>query len=134
MTKTMSPSEVPITVGQIAKFLELQTAALRKSGLPRETTQQILESQGGALADEFVAAVRKRVEAVSNIIVRHVRVKRNRPPEEMLKATGRLQYVRDDVVATMPRGAGEEKDLYFFKRGRHISDDDIQKKDDSLGL
>ncbi len=135
MGKPVSPSEVtPITTGQIAKFLELQLAALRKSELPSEPTQQVLESQGGVLANEFVALVRKRVEAVSNMIVRRVKVNRSRTPQEALDATGRKQYTDRKVVNAMPRGKGGETDVYFFP-GRHgMSDDELRKLYDFHGL
>ncbi|MFA6349282.1 MAG: hypothetical protein WCX06_03835, partial [Candidatus Paceibacterota bacterium] len=119
MKKNMSPSE--ITPGQIGKFLDLQVAALRKSGLPSEQTQQVLESQGGVLADEFVALLRKRVEAISDLITRRVLVNRTRTPQEALDATGRKQYTDADVVAEMPKGEGAEANVVFFKLGRYIS-------------
>lgn len=135
MTKIMSPSEVnPITSGQIAKFLDLQTAALRKSGLPSELTQQVLESQGGVLANEFVALIRTRVEVMSEIIVRHVTVNRNRTPKQALGATNRNQYVTDSVVTEMPRGEGDGADVYFFKLDRYISDSDLDKEYELRGL
>lgn len=131
MGKSMTPSA--ITPGQIAKLLDLQAAALRKSGLPSEPTQQVLESQGAALANEFVASVRKRVEAIFNLIVRRAKADRSRTPEQALAATGRRQYVDDGVVATMPRGKGAKVETVFFKldlseRGSFISDDDLEKE------
>jgi hypothetical protein len=132
MKKNVSPSE--ITPGQIGKFLDLQVAALRKSGLPGEQTQQVLESQGGVLADEFVAMIRRRVEAISDLITRRAPADRLRSPQETLKATGRRQYVDDDVVATMPRGEGDEAEVVFFKLGRYISDNDLEKEYELRGL
>ena len=135
MSKIMSPSEVtPITSGQIAKFLDVQAAALRKSGLPSEPTQQVLESQGAALADEFVAAVRKRVDAISNMIVRRVKVDRARTPQQVLDATGRKQYTDRLVVVAMPRGEGDDAEVVFFKLGRYVSDIDLDKEYELRGL
>ena len=135
MTKVVSPSEMtPITLGQAAKFLDIQMAALRKSGLPSEPTQQVLESQGATLADEFVAAVRKRVEAMSKLIVRRVRVNRNRTPQQVLDATGRKQYTDSGVVEGMPRGEGEEVDVYFFSGHCYLSDAELEKDFDLCGL
>ena len=135
MTKVVSPSEVsPITSGQIAKFTDLQTAALRKSGLPSEQTQQVLETHGAALADGFVAEVRRHVEAVSNLIIRHAIGNRKHTPEEALKATGRQQYVTDSVVKAMPRGESAETDIYFFKFGRYVNDADLDKEYELRGL
>lgn len=133
MAKAVSPSM--LTPGQIAKFLDLQTAALRKSDLPVAETQIVLESQGSSLANEFVAMVRKRVEAISNLIVRRVKVDRSRTPQAVLDATGREQYVDRKVVAAMPRGMGEEAETVFFKPGASaydkdglISDEDLEKQ------
>lgn len=112
----MTPSETTaITSRQIAKFLDLQTAALRKSGLSSAETQQVLERQGGSIADEFVMSVRKRVEAVSKMIVRHVKINRAQKPQEALDATGCKQYTDREVVDAMPCGKVEEVDLYFFE-------------------
>lgn len=110
--ETMSPSS--ITAGQIGKFQELLGAGLRKSGLLSDPSQQVLETQGEPLVAELVAAIRKRVEAVSNMIVRRVRVDRSRTHKQALDATGRTQYVNEEVLATAPKGIGEEVDVFFF--------------------
>lgn len=127
MAKPMSPSE-PITPGQIAKFYAVLEAALRKSGLPSEPTQRVLEAQGAALADEFVASVRTRVEAISDMIVRHVKVDRTRTPQAVLDATGRRQYTSDASVRCMERDGRDEVDVSFFKVSRFISDADLEKE------
>ena len=134
MTQVVSPSVNSITAGQIGKVCDLLTAALRKSGLQSEPMQQVLESQGGALADEFVIAVRKRVEAVSNMIIRHAKVNRNRTTQQVLDATGRKQYTDSKVVKTMPKGEGDEADVFFFKLGRYVSDADLEKEYELRGL
>ena len=134
MTKVVSPSASSITPGQVGKLQELLGAALRKSGLQSEPTQQVLERDGGALADEFVASVRKRVEAVSNLITRRVKVDRTRTPQEAIVATSRAQYLDKKVVATMPRGEGSEAEVFFFNLGRYVSDDDLEKGYELRGL
>lgn len=63
-----------------------------------------------------------------------VKVYRNRTPQEVIAATGRKQYVDDKVVATMPQGEGEVVDVYYFKENRHISDNDLEKRYQELGL
>lgn len=92
MAKPMSPSE-PISAGQAAKFIDIAVAALRKSGLPSAETQQVLETHGAVIADEFVALVRKRVEAISELIIRRVTVDGTRTPQAALDATNRTQYM-----------------------------------------
>ena len=114
-----------ITVGQIGKFYDILVAALQKSGLPSEPTQQVLEQQGAALADEFVLSVRNRVEAISSFIVRRVRVDRTRTPMEVINATGRNKYLNDDVVATMSQGEGDEVDVYFVPTKRFVPADEV---------
>lgn len=134
----MTPSA--ITAGQIGKIQELLGARLRKSGLPGESVQQVLASQGDAVAEEMLAAIRTRVEAISNMIVRRVRPDRTRTPQEVLDATGRNQYTEKKVVATMPNGEGEETDVFFFKPGPeaytngYISDDEVARQFDLRGL
>ncbi|MEI7720254.1 MAG: hypothetical protein WCI89_03545 [bacterium] len=139
MTKVMIPSEDTITSGQIGKIQEDLGAALRKSGLLREAVQQLIETQSAALNVELVAAIRKRVEAMSSIIVRRVKVDRIRTPQAMLTATGRKQYVTDSVVSAMPHGTGDEVEVFFFKpdlkaRKGYISDADLDLEYELRGL
>ncbi len=124
---SMSPSESTITAGQAAKFLDIQLAKLRKSGLPVKETQQVLETQADEIADEFVASVRKRVDAISDMIVRRVRPRRTHSLEAVLNQTGRKQYVNKDVLQTMPRCEGEEVDVYFFSLKRFASPQKVAK-------
>jgi hypothetical protein len=135
MTSVVTPSAVhPITSGQIGKIQDLLGAALRKSGLQNGPTQTVIEHQGDTLVAEMVAILRKRVEAASNMAVRHVTVNRARAPEEMLKVTGREQYADPKVVATMPRDGRAEDDVFFFKLGCIVSDADLRKEYDLRGL
>ena len=133
MDKTMTPSK-PITGGQAAKFDELFVARLRKSGMPSEIVQQVLAEQGDAVADEMLAVIRKRVEALTGMICRRVKVNRSRTPQEMLDATGRAQYTDKDVVAAMPKDGKDEEDVYFFKPDKsayvngYISDDEAARQ------
>lgn len=133
MVKTMTPSE-SITQGQIGKIQELLGAALRKSGLPSEAVQQTLERQGDSFVAELMEVVRKHVEANIDMIVRRVKVDRSVAPQEMLNATGRRQYVNNDVVASMPRGEGEETEVYFFRLGRFVSDEELEREYARRGL
>jgi len=143
MEKTMTPSETTITAGQIGKIQEVLGAALRKSGLLSEPTQQVVtdKSAMGKLTDELLAVIRKRVEAISDMIVRRVRVDRSRSPQEALDATGRRQYTTQPVVDAMPRGKGEEVEVVFFKPSPDaydatglIGDDAVEIEFDLRGL
>jgi hypothetical protein len=140
MTRVMSPSEKPITKGQIGKWSDVLADALVKSGLPSGPIQQIFQTKGVALAEEFVLSVRKRVEMITNIIIRHVRIDRARSPHQVLEATSRRLYVNDDIVDRMPRGDKDEDDIHFFKPGPSaykngsISDADLKQEFDQRGL
>jgi len=129
----MTPSDV-MTAGQIGKFQELLGAGLRKAAFPSEPVQRVLETQGEAIISTCVAAVRRSVEAISDLIVRHVTVDRDRTPKEVLDATNRAQYTDGKVVKAMPKGDGAETDVYFFKLGRFVSDDDLEKEYALRGL
>ena len=133
MTKVVTPSKT-ITKGQASKFVDVFIDTLVKSRLPSEPTQQVLEEQGTAVAAECVAIVRKRVDAISSVIVRRVPVNILRAAQQALDATGRKQYTDSDVVAAMPKGAGGEVEVHFFKLDRYISDNDLEDEYASHGL
>lgn len=118
MAQTMiaSAAQRPsITDGQIENVVDKFRAALRKhrSEFPRDIVQNVVELENTGM--ECLAPFRARVEAQSDLIIRHVLVNRARAPQEMLDATGRRQYKDQSVVDAMPRGKGEEVDFYFFK-------------------
>lgn len=139
MTKIMTPSVAEMTDGQIDKAVELYRAMLRKhrGELGSEPVQQVLGQP--EFIGEMVGVLCKRAEAVSNLIVRHVKVDRAKTPQQMLDATGRRQYTNADVVQTMPKGEGDEDNVFFFKldlsgRGGYISDADLDKEYELRGL
>lgn len=137
MVETMNPSR-SATAAQIGKICDLLTAKLRQADLPSEPTQQIIETQGEALAVELVTVVRRRVEVISNLITRRVKVDRSRTPQQALDATGRKQYTNRSVVDSMPRSRTVEVEVFFFKldlsqSGGYISDADLEKEYDSRG-
>jgi len=67
-------------------------------------------------------------------IVCTVKVNRKRSAEEALKATGRNQYVNNDVIKAMPQGEGEETEVVFFKLGCTVSENDLDKEYEKRGL
>ena len=127
MEKNMTPLS-EMTRGQIDKAVSNYRALLEKHAgeFNSEPVQTVLGQS--ELADEQFAVLRRRIEALSNLIVRHVSVNRKRSPKEALNATGRNKYVSDSVVADMPKGEGEETDVFFFKLDRYVSDDDLEKE------
>ncbi|MDO8569336.1 MAG: hypothetical protein Q7R89_00915 [bacterium] len=133
MTQIVTPS-AKTTAGQIDKAVANYRALLEKHAgeFSSEPVQQVLGDLD--FVGEMVGVFRRRVEAVSNMVTRHAHVDRARTPQEVLDATGRKQYTDRNVVNTMPRGQGEEVDIYFFKFGRYISDLDLEKEYESRGL
>lgn len=109
-----------ITNGQIGQINNRLATKLRASGLLSESVQKVLKMPGNAALDEMIVVFRKHVEAVSSIIIRHARVDRALTPQEAIDATGRMQYIDPDVLATMPRGEGDEVDVHFVPTGRLV--------------
>ena len=138
MTQIMIPSKTT-TDGQINKAVANYRALLEKHAgeFNAEAVQTVLGQP--ELADEQFAVFRRRVEAVSNLIVRRVKVNRSRSPQEALDATGRVQYTNRKVVDNMPKAATDEVEIVFFKldlsgRNGYISDDDLEKEYELRGL
>ena len=143
MNKPMTPS-AEITDGQIDKAGDTLRATfigtLRKhrGEFSDEAVQQALGAKG--LASDLLAVFRTYVERFSNMIARIVTVNRSQTPEQALTATGRKQYTDKDVVAAMPKCAGTEAKVIFFKPDASaytnglISDDDLVKQFALRGL
>jgi len=134
MGNTMSPSMKPLTDGQMIKLTDQIRDKLRKSNLPSAESQIVIEQQGEAIALQVVDDIRKRIEALSGMIVRPVKVDRTRSPKDILDATGRTQYTDKGVVKAMPKGEGDEVEVCFFKIGRAISDDNLESEYALRGL
>ncbi len=121
MTQIMiAPDTKTITDGQIENAVAKLRDALRKhrSEFAAEAAQTVLGVEN--LGMELLAPFRARIKAVSSIIIRRVRVDRTRTPQEVIDATGRRQYVDSDVLATMPKGEGEEVDVHFVPTKRFV--------------
>jgi hypothetical protein len=129
----VTPSK-PTTAGQIDKAVATYRALLEKHAgeFNAEAVQTVLGQP--ELANDQLAIFRKRVEAVSDLLVRTVKVDRTRTPKKALDATGRTQYTTDSVVKAMPKGEGEETEVVFFKIGRYVSDADLDKEYELRGL
>lgn len=126
MAKTVTAS---MTDGQIDNLVDKLRAAARKhrSEFGSDEAQQVLGVEN--LGMELLAPFRRRVEMISGMIVRRVRVDRTRTPQQALDATGRKQYTDHDVVANMPgRGSGfEEVDVCFFPLRRLANDEEVEE-------
>jgi hypothetical protein len=132
----MTPSTAkPITSGQIGKFEEIFGAGLRKANLLSNSAQVVLETEADVLVSELVESVRRRVARHDPMIVHHVKVDRSLSPDQVIEATGRKAWcMNDQVLQSMPRGAGEEVSVFFFNVGCHIGDWDLMKEYDLRGL
>lgn len=129
---SMTPSVM--TDNQIEKAVDTYRAMLRKhrSELGSDAVQHAL-GQPGYVAEQ-VAVLRKYAEAASSMLIRHITVNRIRTPMEAIDATGRNKYLTDDVVRAMPKGVGDEADVFFFKLGRYVSDNELEKEYARRGL
>jgi len=135
----MIATEATMTDGQIENTVSKLRDAMRKhrSEISSDVAQRILGVEN--LGMMMFAPFRERAEALSNLIVRKVKVNRTRTPQEALDATGRKQYADRNVVDSIPKGDGEEVDVVFFKpdlseRNGYISDDDLEKEFELRGL
>lgn len=138
MTTIMTPSKMT-TAGQIDKAVANYRALLEKHSRDFNTDAVQTVLGQSELAGEQFAVFRRRVETVSNLIVRTVKVNRSRSQQEAIEATGCAQYTDRKVVDAMPKGEGDEVEVVFFKpdlsnRNGHISDDDLEKEFDLRGL
>lgn len=123
-----------MTTSQIDRACELLRAKLTKhaSEFSSDAVQTVFGQS--ELAAEWLAAFRKRVEAISSMIVCRVKTDPTRSPEQVIDVTGRNKYTDGKVVKSMPRGTGEETDVHFFKLGCFISDNDLEKEYELRGL
>lgn len=137
MRKIMTAPEM--TDGQIENAVNKLRDAMRKhrSEITSDVAQQILgvENLGMMMFTPF----RRRVEAVSNLIVRRVKVNRTQSGQECLDQLDRKQYTDRKVVDSMPHGKGKEVEVVFFKpdlseRNGNISDNDLDKEYELRGL
>ncbi len=72
--------------------------------------------------------IQERYQQDGSIVVSGIPVNRALTPQQVIDATGRAQYTDRKVVDAMPRGTGEEAEVFFFKPGRHVSDDDLEEE------
>jgi len=139
MAETMIASDM--TDGQIDDLANKLRDAARKhrNEVSKDVAQQVLGADN--LGMRLFVIFRQLAEAISNMIVRHVKVDRTKTPEQILEATGRRQYVDANVVKNMPKGDENEGDIYFFKPSAEtydenglISDDNLEKEFELRGL
>jgi len=92
--KDVSPSEETITGGQIVKLTDVIAAKLRKSGLPSDASQQVIELQGAKIAEKVVEDFRTRVEAYQRATEPHIL---KRQPFDPVKFIGKGWTIDEQV-------------------------------------
>ncbi len=133
MAQTMIASGKTMTSGQINDALAKLRAAFEKhrSEIPSDAAQAALGTDNIGMS--MFAPFRQLAEMVSKLIVRQVeKVNRSRSGKEMLDATGRTQYVNDEVVAAMPRGEGDGAEVIVFMPEPEEYDHDGWISDEAL--
>lgn len=125
MAKTMIASVRPMTDGQLENAVAKFRDALRKhrGEFSSDAVQQVLGVEN--LGMELLAPFRTHVEAISGIIVRRATVNRTRTPQEVIDAAGRMQYIDENALATMPQGEGDEVDVHFVPTERFIRANEV---------
>lgn len=133
MDTSMTPSG-RMTEGQVERAVEIFRAKLRKhrNEFPSSAVQIVFGQKD--LGSALLQVLRHRVEAIADVITRHVKVGRTRTPKQVLDATGRVQFTTGSVVATMPKGDGSEANVKFFQVKRWISEDDLEQEFDKRGF
>lgn len=69
-----------------------------------------------------------------DMIVRRVKVDRSRTPQAMLDATGFEKYADPSAFETMPKGEGNEAEVFFFTLYREVDDKGLEKEYALRGL
>ncbi len=120
MDKTIATLEdISKMMGTIGKFFRL----MFKAGATLEHVKMLIGSREKRtnLVDYLKAGCPKvvgAVKAVVDLVSYVVKVDCSLTPQQVIAATGCKQYINRDVLATMPRGKGDEVELFFVKSDR----------------
>ena len=133
MTEIMTPSEKQMTAEQITKAVANYRAMLEKyaPNYAAAAVQQVLGMP--ELAKKQHEIFRSFVEAVSKTVVRATIVDRTRTAKESIAATNRVQYLNDNVLATMPLGCGDIEAI-FVNLGRDVPCNKLDEELSKLGF
>jgi hypothetical protein len=132
----MAVSQTEMTDEQIDNICAKLRDALRKhrTEISSEAAQLAIGTEN--IGMKMFVLFRDQAEALSEMIVRRVKVKRKRKPQEAIAATGCVEYTETEVVAQMP-GRGEEEeevDVCFFPLKERTAAADMQRLIESYGL
>ncbi len=117
MTTKVGIEGTNLTASQLVEFFRL--AALPDSHINRVTVQAFIERR-----NPFESVV-AGLPLPEGTVTRRVKVDRTRTPQEVVDATGRVQYLNKEVLATMPQGEGDEVDVYFVPTKRFVSASEV---------
>jgi hypothetical protein len=124
-----------ITSGQIGRLLDRfsECCRINRQLLPKDAVQEVLEEEGNTLSREMFEVFLAHVERHVNTIVIRVHVNRHRTPKEALDATKCRQYT-GSAVFSMSNGEGDDVEVVFFKVGRSIDEEELEKEYEARGL
>lgn len=133
MTKIMTPSVTTMTDGQIDKAGELFRSILRRhrAELPTDAVQQVLGNND--IWPELFATFRKRVEMISNMVVRHVTTD-GRTGERFIATLEKANYNVGDYAKQLLRSDkfvstnGKTYKLVVMKGDEFEDDDRVTSK------
>lgn len=131
MSKTNTSLQGPATDDQVGHIKSLIDKQLRS--LTNGQAQAIIIN-GDVYQCHHQQTLDEVLVAVTNTIIRKVKVNRTRSPKEMLDATKRTQYTTNSVVKIIPKGEGEETTVEFFKLSKYVSDNDLDLEYQKRGL
>jgi hypothetical protein len=69
-----------------------------------------------------------------NLITRTAPVNRTRTPKEAMVAMGCVPYLNETVLASLPLGTGDTVTMSFYRFGRYIASDKLDKELAKVGL
>ena len=134
------PGEITLATGeQVEHIMDMWRRRIKGRKLTLDEANQIIRNGGQYLptmdkaADVLVDQVRSDMQ---NTIVRMVRnIRRNRSAVQTINDTGRNKYVNDGILVTMPVGNGPEGvELVYFRLGRTVYDDELEREYEARGL
>ncbi len=62
------------------------------------------------------------------------RVDLQAPAHALIAKTGRVSYIDDETLQSMPRGVHEEVEIHFFQIGRWVTDAELRDAYEAQGL
>lgn len=122
-----------ITVRQILRTVKVFFSKMYQDRdlITSRNVQLALLSQ--SLGAVLFAAFREYVKLASDVIIVRVRLEnRDRTQQEAIEATGCVLSIDPSVV--MPKASDDEVEIIFFRPGRFLYDDDLEKEYGIRGL